>query len=149
MTTSPTTTDHVVHLSRTIKADPATVFRAWTERDQLLLWSCPVGVNLDDVAVDLRVGGRYKLAMRSPDGRSHTAVGEYLAIDPPRRLRYTWRWEEDYDDVGGTVVTVDFEPCEGGTRVVLVHERLPSEAMRQAHDEGWSSCLDRLQALPR
>jgi len=47
--------------------------------------------------VDLRVGGRYRIRMQEPDGASHTVTGVYLEVDPPRRVVYTWHWEEKLD----------------------------------------------------
>lgn len=136
-----------LRISRVINADPATVFRAWTEPDQLKQWSCPEGLTLGDVQVDLTVGGRYRLRMESPDGAVHTAVGSYREIEAPRRLVYTWQWEEADHDVGETLVTVEFNAMGGTTEVVLTHELFPNAQAKDSHVEGWTSCLDRLERL--
>lgn len=144
MSTDTTTS---LRLSRVIAADPETVFRAWTEPDQLRQWSAPEGVELADVAVDLTVGGRFRLHMKAPNDVHHHAVGVYREIDPPRRLVYTWGWEEPDQDVGETLVTVDFIDLGGSTEVVLTHDLFPNAEAKEGHLQGWTSCLNRLEAL--
>lgn len=137
-----------LRLERTFAADPQTVFRAWTERDRVLNWSCPEGATLADVTIDLRVGGTYELRMRGPEGESYTAFGTYREVASPNRLVYTWDWREPEHAVGETLVTVEFHPVEGGrTRLVLTHERFLDPEQTAGHEEGWTSSLDRLEKL--
>lgn len=143
-----TTTAHTLRLARVIKASPDSVFRAWTEPDQLKHWSAPDGYAVVSADVDLRVGGRYRLRMESPEGTTHTAYGTYREIRRPERLVYTWSWEEQDDhEIGETVVTVEFRDRKGSTEVVLVHEGFPTDEDRGNHEQGWTSCLERLETL--
>jgi uncharacterized protein YndB with AHSA1/START domain len=141
-----TMTETSLRLQRTIKADPATVFNAWTEPEQLNQWSAPEGMAVD-AEVDLRVGGRYRIRMQSPDGEIFTAVGEYQEIEPPNRLVYTWGWEETGNNHYETRITVDFLDRDGATEVVLTHELFPDAELAGKHNEGWTSCLNRLEGL--
>jgi uncharacterized protein YndB with AHSA1/START domain len=142
-----TSTDTTLRLTRVIKAAPATVFSAWTEPAQLRQWSCPEGMELPDVQVDLRVGGSLLLDMLGEDGVHHTAFGEYREIDAPHRLVYTWDWKQEGDAMGETLITVEFNPHGEHTEVVMTHEKMPSIELKDAHDHGWTSCLDRLEKL--
>ena len=139
-----TSTDTTLRLTRVIKATPAAVFAAWTEPEQLRKWSCPEGMELPDVQVDLRVGGNFLLDMLGADDVHHTAFGQYREIDPPHRLVYTWDWKQEGDAMGETIITVEFEPHGEHTRVVMTHEKRPRIELRDANDQGWTSCLDRL-----
>ncbi len=137
-----------LRLERTFAADPETVFRAWTERDRIVNWSCPEGATLEDVAIDLKVGGSYELRMRGPGGESYTAFGVYREVTVPNRLVYTWDWREPENAVGETLVTVEFRSADdGGTRLVLTHERFPDAEQAAGHEEGWTSSLTRLERL--
>jgi uncharacterized protein YndB with AHSA1/START domain len=109
-------------------------------------WAAPEGVAVADVEVDLVVGGRFRIHMENPEGQSFHAYGVYRHIDPPHRISYTWRWEEAENDVGETLVTVEFNETADGTEIVLVHE-LPTEESRTGHEMGWQSCLNRFQGL--
>ena len=141
-----TMTDTSLRLSRTIQADLETVFEAWTKPEHLNQWSAPEGMAVE-AEVDLRVGGRYRIRMKSPDGETFNAVGEYLEIDRPNRLVYTWGWEETGNNDYETRVTVEFFDREGGTEVVLTHELFPDAELAAKHNEGWTSCLNRLDGL--
>jgi uncharacterized protein YndB with AHSA1/START domain len=143
--TTPTTS-HVLRLTRTIKASRQAVFKAWTEPEQMKQWMAPEGLDLPAVEADVRVGGAYRIQMISPDGATHTAYGTYREINPPERLVYTWSWkEEPHSDIGETLVTVTLEEAEGATEVTMLHEGLPTEERRKDHEEGWTSCLNRLE----
>ena len=137
-----------LRLERTFPAPRDEVFEAWTSPEVLRRWWA-AGPDWDTplAEVDLRVGGRYRLAMRDPSsGDVHTVGGEYLEVSPPRRLSYTWTWEgSDEDPAGaGSVVSVDFVEQDGQTTVVLVHSGLTGEESRDRHAHGWTACLDNL-----
>ena len=147
--------DTSLQLSKVIAADPETVFRAWTDPEQVKMWSCPEGVMIDDVQIDLTVGGQYRICMKGDEG-AWTAVGTYREIEPPRRLVYTWDWEEkehkmsQHDRLSGsgeTIVTVEFKDLDGSTEVVLTHELFPSSEAKAGHETGWLSCLSKLEGM--
>jgi uncharacterized protein YndB with AHSA1/START domain len=134
-------------LSRVIKADPETVFQAWTEPEQLKQWSAPEGMTVPLAEMDLTVGGRYHIRMRNDEGKEFNAFGVYREIDPPKRLCYTWRWQEEEHDAGETLITVDFNDLGGSTEVVITHDLFPTVEAKTSHEEGWSSCLNRLEKI--
>ena len=129
---------------KTIRATPERLFKAWTTPAQLQQWWGPAGVTCVDPTVDLRVGGRYRIGNRLPEGTVLWIGGAFEVIDAPRRLTYTWQLE------GGTGaverVTVQFEPRGAATSVVVTHERIADRALRDQHEQGWRGCLDGLVA---
>lgn len=129
-------------LEREYAATPERLFRAWTDPDELAGWFSP-NPDLAVVAdVELRVGGRFRVAMGP-----HVVGGIYREIEAPHRLAFTWRWETE-EGAEETVVVVRFEPLAAGrTRLILRHERLPNEDERSGHEQGWRPTLDRLEAL--
>lgn len=142
------TTATTLRISRMIPASIENVFEAWTNPDILSKWAAPEGINHISYDVDLRVGGSYTLVMRNDDGALHTAFGTYVEIDPPHRLAYTWDWKEDeYRMDVETLVTVQLKAVGNATEVLLTHERFPAEEAVAGHNEGWTSCLNRLEGL--
>ena len=139
-------TPDTLHLTRLLPAPPERVFDAWTREEHRLHWACPRGATLLSAESDLRVGGRHRLRM-DVEGVPHTASGVYREIDRPRRLVYTWDWEEEDQRMGETLVAVDFVAVEGGTEVRLTHSGFPAPEARDGHGEGWGSCLERLEEL--
>jgi uncharacterized protein YndB with AHSA1/START domain len=97
---------------------------------------------------DLRPGGRYRFAFRFPDGAEAIVRGEFLEIRRPGSLVFTWTWEEPDPHAGmETKVSVLLSASGNGTELVVTHERFPEESVRNRHDEGWSTTLDRLERL--
>jgi len=133
---------------RTIKASAARVFDAWTQPRELRRWWGPRPVTCSDAEVDLRVGGVYRIANRLPDGTVVWISGQFEVVDPPQRLVYTWHVEgKSPPALEHSRVTVRFEPRDGGTEVIVVHERIATEETRADHERGWNGCLDNLTAL--
>jgi len=143
-TGTPSTT---VRLTRILNAAPERVFAAWTTAEAMKQWASPGDMTVPSASCDLRVGGRYEILMRAPDGAEHRVAGVYREIDSPNRLVYTWQWQ-DRPGAPETVVDVRFKRHGAGTELVLVHE-LPDEASRDRHEHGWNGCLDKLVPMFR
>jgi uncharacterized protein YndB with AHSA1/START domain len=101
----------------------------------------------DEIEVDLRVGGCFRIAMQSPQGDLHVATGTYKEVNPPEKLVFTWTWIEGGMDIGETLVTVELQERVGQTELSLKHENFPSEEARKSHLGGWSGGLDKLEKL--
>ncbi|MDJ0948803.1 MAG: SRPBCC domain-containing protein [Alphaproteobacteria bacterium] len=129
----------VARLQRVLPAPPEDVFAAWTDAEDLKIWFLP-GKSMaePEVELDVRVGGQYRIIMRDEDGR-HEYGGEYLEIDPGRRLKFTWIGPSTHGEA--TVVTVDLKAVEGGTELTLVHEKLPDAAQAKSYEGGWGRIL--------
>lgn len=138
---SSTATTLQVH--RTFAASREKVFRAWTDPEMLKKWMAPADdFAVPTVEVDLRVGGRYRIVMRGPDGKDNIAVGAYREIQPPERLVFTWTWEGS--GMPDTLVTIELRAQGESTEVVLTHERFPTAETCEHHKQGWVACLTRL-----
>jgi glutathione S-transferase len=119
------------------------VFAAWLDSDSLARWMCPLGVTHATVTVDPRVGGGFRIVM---EGTAHGTVehtGEYLAIEPPSRLSFTW--VSKHTDHRPTVVTIEFHERGTGTELVLTHRGLPPKEI-EGHRGGWTDIMRLLEA---
>jgi len=133
---------------RTVKVSVERAFEAWTQPDQLRRWWGPRPVTCSEAEVDLRVGGAYRIGNLLPDGHVVWISGEFEAVDRPHRLVYTWRVEGKVPiSTERSRVTVRFEPRDGATEVIVVHERIDSEETRADHEKGWNGCLENLERL--
>jgi uncharacterized protein YndB with AHSA1/START domain len=138
----------VLVVRRMIKAPAARVFEAWTRPEHLVRWWGPRPVTCAGADVDLRVGGGYRIGNRLPDGSVLWISGTFELVDPPRRLVYDWLIEQKNAPAPErSRVTVRFEPRGVGTEVIVIHERIDTEATRADHEHGWNGCLEGLAAL--
>lgn len=137
----------VLVVRRQMAVPRARVFQAWLDSDSLAHWMRPGDCTQATVAVDPRVGGGFRIVMAGPTHGSVEHRGEYLAIDPPSLLSFTWISPKT--DHNPTVVTIEFHERGTGTELVLTHRRLPPAAV-EAHRRGWTDILRLLEeALAR
>jgi len=138
------TQDLVFHLDRTYEAPVQAVFDAWTSEEVLRRWfhSDPTW-DTPEASVELRVGGAVRVVMRNPHtGDEHGGGGVYTEIDPPRRLAFTWLWDEHPTR---TLIELDFEEADGVTTVRFRHSGLWSEEAVRSHEDGWTKCFNILE----
>jgi uncharacterized protein YndB with AHSA1/START domain len=142
-----TSDELTLHLQRVLPAPPPRVFRAHAEPEELAKWWGPKGFTAPSIEYDLRVGGRYRIAMQPPDGDLFYLSGEFREVDPPSRLAYTFRWEDPDPDDRETVVTFSLRDRGDSTEVTVDQGVFATEVRRALHVEGWTDTLDRLEEL--
>jgi uncharacterized protein YndB with AHSA1/START domain len=134
-----------LRIRRVFAAPRQMVFNAWTEPEQLKSW-WKVGEDWTTpvAEMDLRVGGRFVLGTKPPDGDLHVVRGEFREVAPPYRLVYTW-----HVDGSGTeenVVTVEFRTIGGDTEVSITHAQLSKESAGSS-EAGWEAVLKSLKQV--
>jgi uncharacterized protein YndB with AHSA1/START domain len=134
-----------LHMERVLRAPRERVFRAFTAPDELARWWGPKGFTAKSVEIDLRVGGGYRIAMQPPEGEVFHLSGEFVGVDPPTKLAYTFRWEEPDPDDQETIVTLSFAELGESTKLVFTQSPFATEARRALHEQGWTDSLERLQ----
>lgn len=134
-----------LRLSRIIPAPREAVFAAWTDPQLLTQWWGPGPVSCPQAEVDLRKGGRYRLANLEPDGSIVWISGHFEHVRPPEELIYTWNASIVPGEA--TLVRVLFLAHALGTEIVLTHERFAEPAVRDMHLSGWNGCVDKLEAV--
>ena len=136
--------DKILRLERIFAATPQQLFDAWTKADQLVRWWGPEGCTTPHCDLDIRQGGAWITTMRHNDGSENTVSGVYRLIEPPRRLVFTWAWHNDGARGHESEVALDFEPVDGGTRMVLVQKTFQSDEQCDKHRMGWTSSFNDL-----
>lgn len=141
--------DTTLQIKKTIAAPREKVFQAWTDPKALTRWFIPFDDYTTTLAeVDLRVGGKYRIQVKAPDGVVSTVGGVYREVKPPERLVFTWTSEPggSCGAQGGfeTLVTVEFHDRGSSTEIVLTHEGFMDSTERDKHNQGWTGCLNNL-----
>jgi uncharacterized protein YndB with AHSA1/START domain len=124
-----------------IAASPERVFKALASKEICDWWVRPGFFNTTEWTGDVRVGGRWRTS-GVVNGEPYTLEGEYLEIDPPRKLVHTWH------RVGTpgapTTVTYLVESVDGGTRITLRHAGFLNRESCERIAIGWETSFDRL-----
>ena len=138
-----------LHLERVLPAPPSLVFRMLVEPDLLAQWWGPKGFSVPRLDLDLRVGGRYRIAMQPPEGDLFFLSGEFRAVEPASRLEYTFCWEPPDPDDQETFVSLSLRDRHGSTALTVDQAPFATESRLVLHEEGWTDSLDRLDQLIR
>jgi uncharacterized protein YndB with AHSA1/START domain len=135
-----------LRIERTFRAPAAAVFDAFTDEEVLRRWWRAEHDWETTVAeVDLRLGGEVRVVMRNPHtGDEYGGGGRYTEIEPPRRLAFTWLWD---DRTERQLIEIDFEDRDGATLVRFTHRALWDEEAVRAHQDGWSKAFDNLERV--
>jgi uncharacterized protein YndB with AHSA1/START domain len=128
-----------------IEASPDRVFRALASSEIVEWWGAPGVYRTTEWTGEVKVGGRWRAVGVEEKGKSFSVEGEFVEVDPPRKLVHTWK--PDWDAGKATTVTYRLEPIDGGTRVTLRHEGFDGAASCSSHAEGWPMVLGWLQSF--
>ena len=132
-----------LEIDRVINAPRDRVYQAWTDPVEARVWWSGSGMGAETVEMDVRVGGRFRIAMRSDDGTAYVVGGIYSVVEPPHRLVHSWRWETGGPPTGeDSAVSIVFEDLGGTTRIAITHERFADQANADAHTAGWTTKLE-------
>jgi uncharacterized protein YndB with AHSA1/START domain len=134
-----------LQLERLLAAPRERVFAAFVDAEQLRRWWGPNGFTVARLQFDAVEGRVYRIEMQPPAGDVFHIRGTFRAVEAPRRLVFTFDYEEPDPDDQETVVTLSFEPSGQGTRVLLDQGPFKTAARVELHRDGWTDTLERLE----
>ena len=129
-------------ITRIFDAPRHLVFQAWTEPDRVARWWGPQGFATVYCDMDVRLGGTFRVCVRSPAGVEQWKQGVYREVSAPERLVFTFAWEDANGEPGHeTVVTVTFAEHGGKTKLTLHQAVFETVEACNDHQRGWTSTL--------
>jgi len=134
-----------IRISRNYDVAPEKVWRAWTDPQALSRWFGHADPQTTVAEIDLRVGGRYRIAFAGSTGEMNEVSGVYQEVVPQRRLVFTWAFKSTPDRVSR--VSIELTPRAGGTELRFVHDRFYNEEARVKHEFGWKHGFANLDAF--
>lgn len=142
--------DDELLITRSFDAPASVVFAMWTDPEHFRRWMGPGTFTCPEVEMDVRVGGRYRAMIESPEHGENRFGGVYREIEPGRRLVFTFAWDNDGPSAGiETLVTIAFEERDGQT-VQTFHQRpFRNVERRDSHVDGWTSAFEKLARYAR
>lgn len=136
-----------LRLHRVLKAPPERVYRAFTDPAAMCKWLPPHGFTGTMHHMDPKVGGTWRMSFNNlSGGGSHTFGGEYLELEPGRKLRYTSQFD-DPNLPGLMTTTIELNAVFCGTEMQITQEGIPDVIPSQACHLGWQESLTLLTQL--
>jgi len=126
---------------KVIQASREEVFAAWINPESMRDWMCPGDTVTAEAQLDPRVGGSFRIVMKSP-AREVDHTGEYLVVEPPSTLAFTWVSSNTGNHP--TLVTVELFDRGNACELVLTHERFANADAVRRHKSGWGQIVDKL-----
>jgi uncharacterized protein YndB with AHSA1/START domain len=139
--------DDELLITRTLDARPSVVFALWSDPEHMKRWMGPTSFTCPVAEIDFRVGGSYRVLIKSAEHGENWFGGVYREIERDRRLVFSFAWDNDGPSAGvETLVTITFEERDGKT-IQTFHQRpFLNVESRDSHVGGWTEAFDKLEA---
>ena len=136
----------VVRVKRVMPAEPEVVFDQWLDTESLAEWMCPRPDRCVSIVVEPHVGGRVRFDV-DHSGTLVLISGQFLAIERPHLLRFTWSNSNWADPTASSIVNVTFEPFgDDETMMSIEHSLVPADDFENFHN-GWTLTSEQLAAF--
>ena len=135
-------------LERKLSASIERVFEFVTQPENLTKWWGPEGMTIPEGDLDFSRPGSWDSVMMNSEGQRFKVSGSVSEITKPNRVAFTWAWHDE-NDARGHESNVLIELVEQGEATLfrLSHTNLADEESAQNHNMGWSSTLNKLEAM--
>lgn len=142
-----TPSEREIAMTREFDAPRDLVFEAHTSCEHMSHWWGPRKYEVVSCEIDFRVGGKWRIVHRGPDGQDYGFHGEYREIVPPERIVWTFEFEGYPGAV--SVETLTLEETDGGTTLkgVSLHDNVEARdaMLNSGMEEGARETMDRLE----
>ncbi|MEO8650729.1 MAG: SRPBCC family protein [Hyphomicrobiaceae bacterium] len=141
------TAGNTVRLHRVLAAKPEKIYRAFLDADAWARWLPPNGFTAKVHSMEPKVGGTFRMSFTNfTTEKSHPFGGEYLELEPHKRIRYTTTFD-DPNLPGEMRVTVQLRSVSVGTELSIEQAGIPSVIPLEACYLGWQQSLVQLANL--
>ena len=148
-------------VTRIFDAPRELVWKAYTDPDYVMQWWGPKGFTSPFCRMDFRVGGKYLLCMRSPDGQEFWNGGEYHEIVPHEKIVSSMYFADsegnkveaahygiEHEAIDDAYDVITFEDLgDGRTKLTFVGNETMENAKESGQMEGWNQILDKFAAV--
>ena len=148
-------------ITRIFDAPRELVWKAWTDPKYVMQWWGPNGCTSPFCEIDFRVGGKFLICGRMPDGQEFWNGGEYHEIVLHEKIVYSMYFADakgnkvepahygiEHEAIDGARDVVTFEDLGNGqTKLTLIGNETMESATNSGEVEGWNQILDKFAAV--
>ena len=145
-------------ITRVFDAPRELVWKAWTDPKYVMQWWGPKGFTAPFCEIDFRVGGKFLLSMRTPDGQEGWNGGEYYEIVPYEKIVSSMYFSDskgnkiEPEQLGIELEAIDdahnvilFEDIGNGqTKLTFIGNEPMESAKNSGQLEGMNQVLDKV-----
>jgi uncharacterized protein YndB with AHSA1/START domain len=143
MTVPKKAADNELLIVRSFDAPPSAIFALWSDAAHLKRWMGPKDFTCPEAILDFRVGGTYRVMIKSAEHGENWFGGVYREIEPDKRLVFTFTWDKGPSAGIETLVTITLEEHAGKTIQTFRQARFRDAAARDRHTHGWNGMFDK------
>jgi uncharacterized protein YndB with AHSA1/START domain len=161
MTKSAVDEQERMTITRVFDAPRELVWKAWTDPQYVMQWWGPKGFTCPTCKIDFRVGGKFLISMKSPDGQEFYNGGEYHEIVPHEKIVSSMYFADaDGNKVEAAELGIEHKAIEdaydvtlfedlgdGKTRLTFIGNETAEDAKASGQAEGWNQILDKIAAV--
>jgi uncharacterized protein YndB with AHSA1/START domain len=141
----------ILILDYEINANCNSVYHAWTELEVFKKWFCPTGFSIVRAKMDLKVGGYFRIHMKSPKGEIYPTKGEYILLDKPNRLVYRDSWDDNRENNEPIITEIILESL-GNKTLMKVYSSFATEKQKEnvlssGITDGWKMFFENLNRV--
>jgi len=146
MSTSTTSASPELVITRTFRAPRKLVWQAWADPKNMIQWMGPRHHPASHYENDFRPGGAWRSRLAATDGSEDLWLGgNYRELIEPERMVFTFAWDgDDGKPENEMLITITLAEDVAGTKMTLHQTGFRAVEQRDGHNEGWTSCFDRL-----
>jgi uncharacterized protein YndB with AHSA1/START domain len=134
-----------VVVQRVLTAQPGEVYDEWLDAEGLTEWMCPRPARALRVHLEPKVGGRFRIDMEEA-GDVREITGQYLSLERPHRLRFTWAVSSWSSSDPESIVTVTFAPHGTDQTMMTINHTLLPPRLYPDYEHGWTAIANQLSA---
>ena len=160
MTSTVNETERMV-VTRVFDAPRELVWKAWTDPKYVMQWWGPSGCTSPFCEMDFRVGGKFLICGRMPDGQEFWNGGEYHEIVPHEKIVSSMYFSDskgnkidpaelgiELEAIEGAYDVITFEDLGNGqTKLTFIGNEPMESAKNSGQLEGWNQILDKVAAV--
>lgn len=131
--------------SKEFNVSVGTLYKAWTDPEQLKQWWKPMNMTLSEVVNDIKEEGQISYKFEGVSGAGLSINGTYQQVQPGQKLVYTWNWELPDDKLNSQFkLEVTFKSSDSGSSIEITQQQEADQESVKPKEGGWDNELNNL-----